>query len=430
MYENVIHHAASIDCSPKAALYHKGTRHDAVDRCRDAVANAIRQGHDGIQKIVPLLLKYVSDARVLRAAWDYLAKFGGQAPGVNGLTYGVLDNSEIWNLLTVLGQAIRNGTYRPGPLKQVEIPKDRVHPEKGFRRLLLPNIEDRVVQRAVGDIIGPIVDHRLGPEVFGFRRGRNRLHALAYAERLAREQNRFVWVVEDLCNAFGRVPRKRLIDVVRRRIPNDDLATLIDRLMDTGRKRGIPQGGSLSPQMLNAYLDHSLDRRWRKSCPDIPLVRYADDLLLLCRTQKQAKEAWNVLDELLLPTGMSLKGQRAVDAMHDLRKGAAVDWLGFRLSRGDNALTVKIADRAWSRLADRLVLAHDQPNSPLLANAVINGWIRQMAPCYNFEDQTAVLRKLRDLANEQAFDEIPRLQALRFHWQQARDRWITRKTDG
>ena len=119
--------------------------------------------------------------------------------------------------------------------------------------------------------------------------------------------------------------------------------------------------------LLNVYLHHHLDRRWRRKHADVPLLRWADDLLVLCRTQEEAQQVYQDLKSLLLPAGMRLKSDPE-RAIHDLAGGDRAEWLGFRLSKGAGGLKVTLTDKAWKSLSDNLGQAHEKNDAPLQAS--------------------------------------------------------------
>ncbi len=422
MYESCL----KASCDPwfpvDAVPWHVGSRHDVVTRAKLAVSRAGREGKQAVKEICPRLVNWIADASILRAAWDCLAAKGETAPGPNGRRYEDLDDAETWELLRSIGAAIREGTYKVGRERHVQIPKDRANPSRGYRTLTLLNIKDRVVQRAAVEILQPLLDPMFGRNVLGYRPGRGRLHALALAEREALAGNRFVFLAEDIKDAFDQVPLNRLLDVLVKHVPSPDLRNLVNTLLATGKTHGIRQGGPLSPLLLNLYLHHFLDEPWRREHAETPLIRVADDLLALCRSRKEAAQARAKLEALLKPAGMPLKGTRD-GSIHDLRKGEVVDWLGFEIGKGEQGLETRIANKAWSRLAEYLHLAHEKPNAPLRAVATINGWIEQMGPCYPFVTRGTVYRRVAKLAAEQAFDEIPSRDAIMARWKRAYERW-------
>lgn len=348
---------------------HEGDRREMLRRYERSAAQAVMEGPKGIRKIGPDLFEYASDPRILREAWDSLKMYGGAAPGPNGRTYTDYGNREVWEMLGAYSESIRKGTYRPGP--------DRIDPiskggNRGTRTLRLQDIHDRVVARSIVEIIQPLLDPGFDPFSFGFRPNRDRLHALATAMHLAETQDRMFFVLEDVKNAFDNVPVQRLLDIVRKRLPNaGDLWQLIEIVVGNGTKRGIRQGSPLSPILLNLYLDHVLDRPWRERHPDAPLLRSADDILVLCRTREKAPEVQHDLRGLLTPAGMPLK--RSFHAIRNLNDGDKADWLGYQIFKGNNGLTVRISVDTWSVLEGRLLQAHDKPASPLRAVQIVEG---------------------------------------------------------
>ena len=400
---------------------HQGTPADYLRRHeRDATA-AVHGDAATRTSFFATLLKRTADTRNLRMAWDYLTRHGGQAPGPDGLHYDDLDDREVWKLLRVLGGAILADTYCPGPDRKVPIPKSSGH---GTRTLLLSSVIDRVVQRAVVQTIQPYLDPQFDEYSFGYRPGRDRQHALAQAEYLTISSNTWVWLTEDIRDAFNQVPQHRLLDVVRFRFTDEGIVRLIQRIVLTETGRGLRQGGCLSPLLLNLYLDHHLDRRWRKHHPNLPLIRVADDLLVLTCNKEEGFQTWTELKETLLPAGMPLKGSPSL-AIRDLSSGEHATWLGFDITSGRDGLEMRLTDKTWNSLRQQLELTHTETNSPLKANEVLSGWIDQLGPCYSWCDRQAVYARLESIAQELAYDENPTREALEYRWKGAYGRWHT-----
>lgn len=422
MYESFLRPPDDPWFTPDRVDWHYGTRHDFVTWVKSTVIDAVQKGRPAIEALGPRLIKWIIDARLLREAWDLLAKKGETAPGPNEHRYDDYDSSEVWAKLTAIGAAIHKDTYRPGGERKVEIPKDRTDPDRGTRTLTLIDIEDRVVQRAVIEVLQPLFDSLFGRNILGFRPRHGRLHAVALAEQQAVAEGRYVLVTEDLADAFDHVPINRLLDVLALYIPSHEVLQLLRRLLDTERGDGIRQGGPLSPILLNVYLHHFLDEPWRQNWASIPMIRVADDILLLCRTKKQAEQAQVGLRELLTPAAMPLKIPKEA-TVHDLRKGEAATWLGFMIGMGQEGFTVTLAERAWKRLNEYLMLAHEKPDAAVRAAATIKGWIDQTGPCYPFMERQSVYERLAELAAAQAFEEIPSGSAMTSRWRRAYERW-------
>jgi hypothetical protein len=372
-----------------------------------------------VRKLAPYLVEIIADPRTLHLAWEHLARHGGSAPGPNQLRSTDLSRRESWDLCRPLGEAIRSGTYRRGPDRVAWIAKGA---RRGRRPLVLSNIEDRVVERALVSILQPIFDPGFDDRSFGFRPGRSVHEALAQAESLSVLDRRRVWLAEDLQDAFLHVPLKRLLQVVAKALPDEALGDLLERVLAGNKLPGLRQGGPLSPLLLNVYLDHVLDRPWRRDGSRPPLIRVADDLLVLCRTEDEALEARVTLTQLLTPTRMRLKKtDRSTIVVPSA--AARIDWLGFSIAQDPAALSFRIGDRAWEHLEARLGQAHEHADAPLRANRIIAGWLGQRGPTLPSEAPLEVCRHIGALAQGQAFEEIPGVDQMMKIWEAAAARW-------
>ena len=407
----------------EAVDYNVGNHRDFLRRHEQAAKLAAAGGRSGVNEIAPFLLRRVADARGLRCAWDDLRRYGGQTPGPNGHCYDDFGDSEVWRLLRAIGHAIRTDTYRPGPERELQIPKSS---GRGYRTLAMRNIEDRVVERAIVRVIQPLLDLRFDDRSFGYRPGRDRCHALALARQLTFREGRKIWVTEDLKDAFDNVPLQRMLDLVRKYVPASDLVTLIERVIINDRGRGLRQGGPLSPLLTNVYLDHHLDRPWRRQQPEVPHIRVADDILLLCRSTEEAQTARAELTRLLTPAAMVIK-QVEGGPVHDLHQLGAAPWLGFIVRARKKDLEIQISEGDWDQLDEHLALAHTKADAPLRAIATIQGWLSQLGPAYRFTDVDRATRRIAAIASEYAFDEIPAQKKLVDDWQRAHARWCKLK---
>jgi hypothetical protein len=407
------------DFSPAGVTHRLGTCTDFLERHDRDVHRALQGGLSGARALAPLLLGRIADARALRLAWDFLATRGGRAPGRNAHRYSDYSSAEVWDLCRCLATAIKQGLYRPGKEKVRWIDKGG---NRGKRPLVLSNIEDRVVQRAAVLILQPVLDPLFDPRSLGYRPRLGRLHALAQAEWLTLRQQRQVWLTEDISNAFLNVPVPRLLQIARKFFPADDLMQFLEQVLPGQKLQGLRQGGPLSPLMMNLYLHHFLDRPWRIRHPHLPLIRVADDQLVLCRNEEQAQAARADLRQLLLPAGMSLK-QMEETTIRDLSAGMAARWLGFTISKASRGLAFQIGDHSWTRLENYLALAHTKSDAPLRAIATLKAWLGQMGPCYLCADRDKMCERIVGLAQEQSFEEIPGSNDLRALWQSAYARW-------
>jgi group II intron reverse transcriptase/maturase len=378
------------------------------------------------EQFLARLLARTTDTRNLRCAWDYLSLNGGQAPGVDRMRFDDLDGQDVWTWARTVGKAIRDGTYRPAADLPVSIPKGS---GRGTRTLSIPTVTDRVVQRAIVQVLQPYLDPQLSPNSYSYRPQRNTWQALARGERIAKDGDCWVLIADDIRDAFDQVPQQRLLDVLRRQLPNDPMLGLLKVVVTSESGRGLRQGGSLSPLLLNLYLDHFLDRPMAKKHPTTPLLRVSDDLLVLCRSREEAQAVYKWMAERLGSAAMPLKGTSDT-AIHDLGKGEKVGWLGYHLSKEGEGLRVNLAEKAWDNLRDRLIEAHACPDSPLRAQQVIEGWIGYLGPCYDPTRVSRLYARVRSLAQSLAFEELPPQAEFRDHWQRAYARWCGVKAKG
>jgi len=238
----------------------------------------------------------------LHAAWEAVRDNAG-GPGGDGQTLGQFAVQLPVRLMR-LRRDLLAGTYRPGPLRHVDIPKD----DGTTRRLSIPCISDRVVQTAVAQTLTPILDAEMDDASFGYRPGRSVARAVRRIDALRREG--YGWVVDgDIEAYFDTIPHERLLDRLERSVPDPLLLDLVDRWLDgfAPDGLGVAQGSPLSPLLSNLYLDDIDDRIQGRG---VRLVRFADDFLLLCRREAAAVAARARMAELLEAHGLRLNPEK------------------------------------------------------------------------------------------------------------------------
>ena len=268
---------------------------------------------------------------VLWRAWAAVRRNNG-APGVDATTVAMVEEYGVARLLDEVATELREQRYRPLPARRVWIPKPGRPEER--RPLSIPAVRDRVVQAAVKIVLEPVFEADMLECSYGFRPRRGPHDALqVLVEESARGRR---WVVEtDIANCFSAIPHDALVRAVAERVSDQGVLKLLRVMLRAGvmeqglvRREaiGTPQGGVISPLMCNVYL-HRLDRAWSRREHGV-LVRFADDLLVMCKSRQQAEAALARLRELLGELG--LKPKEAKTRIVELAVGGeGFDFLGF-----------------------------------------------------------------------------------------------------
>jgi group II intron reverse transcriptase/maturase len=248
------------------------------------------------------LYRQVYEDATLTEAWRKV-RAGTTAAGVDEMTVAQFE-ARLFANLKALQDDLRKHQYQPQPVKRISVPK-----ADGTRRPLgILTVRDRIVQRAVLEVIGPVFDRSFEECSHAFRRGRSVHTALAQVARLIQQQHG--WLVDlDIASFFERIDTSRLFKFIKHQLTDGELRRLIRAWLEVetvvvtrtgvGRKeapRGILQGGVLSPLFANVYLDrldkHALGR-------GLKLVRYGDDIVVCCRSQAEAQKTLRCMQKLL-----------------------------------------------------------------------------------------------------------------------------------
>lgn len=266
---------------------------------------------------------------VLERAW-WLVRRNDGASGIDQVTIEQVEEYGVDRLLDELAAELRSETFKPMPARRVYIPKPGRLEQ---RPLSIPSIRDRVVQAALKIVLEPVFEADMLPCSFGFRPKRGAHDALQVV--IDESYKGWRWVVEtDIADCFTAIPHSGLMSAVEERICDRKVLALLRALlrvgvMEDGTVRravsGTPQGGVVSPLLCNVYLTR-LDRAWRPAYGH--LVRYADDLLVVCRTRGQAQAALARLTTLLSDLGLSPKAEKT-RIVHLVEGEPGFDFLGF-----------------------------------------------------------------------------------------------------
>ena len=312
----------------------------------------------------------------LHAAWTQVRANAGAA-GVDQQTIEIFEQQLDANLAN-LSSSLRDGSYRPAAVRRVLIPKLG---SREMRPLGIPTVRDRVVQTALRNVLEPIFERTFAAQSYGFRPQRSAKDALRRVDELLRAGA--VWVVDaDLKSYFDTIPHEQLRARVAEQIADGRVLALLDAFLQQDvlgelhepvavePETGTPQGAVVSPLLANIYLnplDHLLAAQGRE------LVRYADDFVILCRTEAEAQEALREVEQWTQSAGLTLHPTktRLVHAVTD-----GVDFLGYHFERGQRWPRKK----SLQKLKETLRVETRRNNGTSLAqiiervNRALRGW--------------------------------------------------------
>lgn len=338
----------------------------------DRMLTALEQGVKGGRWYS--LMDKVWKLENLQAGWQRVKRNKGSG-GVDGQSIHRFEGCAGAEIAK-LSQQLQTGSYVPQPAKRVWIPKPG---GTGQRPLGIPVIRDRVVETALRYVIEPIFERVFAETSYGCRPGRSCRDALRAADQLLKDGHS--WVVDvDLQSYFDSIPHECLMEAVESRIADGRILTLIREYLRQdimeGMKRwtpesGTPQGAVISPLLANLYLnplDHEMAAKGYR------MVRYVDDFVILCRSEKEAQEALAAVREWVQAAGLALHPEKTC-IVNAAEKGG-FDFLGYHFERGYRWPRKK----SMSKLCDTVRKLTKRTNGNSMAtiiaklNPVLRGW--------------------------------------------------------
>jgi RNA-directed DNA polymerase len=278
------------------------------------------------------LIDKVYSAKNLRSAFAEVKANRGVA-GVDHQTLAMFE-AHLDENLGHLAESLRAGTYRPAAIRRVYVPKPGT---KEQRPLGIPTVRDRVAQAAVRHVLEPIFERDFAAHSYGFRPGRGCKDALRRVDGLLKAGR--TWVVDaDLKSYFDTIPHERLMDRMQAKVADGRLLGLIEAylkadVMDTlstwTPQAGCPQGAVLSPSLSNIYLDE-LDHEMAGL--GYEMIRYADDFVILCRSEQEARKALEAVRQWTAQAGLTLHPDKT--RIVDATQRGGFDFLGYHFERG------------------------------------------------------------------------------------------------
>ena len=294
--------------------------------------------------------------RLVYEAWKKVRANGG-APGVDAVSIGMFESCEgdslykLWNRMSA-------GSYMPAPVRAVEIPKDH---GTGVRVLGVPVVADRIAQTAAAMLLEEKLEPIFHPDSYGYRPGRSAHDALAVTRRRCWKQ---AWVLDlDIRAFFDSVPHDLLLKAVAHHTRERWVLLYVERWLKAplqmsdgtlvARERGTPQGSPISPLLANVFMTYAFDRWMAREHRGTPFERYADDIVVHCDTETQARRLWVEIAKRLKTVGLELHPEKTkvVYCKDANRRGdsehTCFEFLGYafrgRLARGPRGYFMSFA---------------------------------------------------------------------------------------
>jgi len=364
----------------------------------------------------PTVKSFEINKRLVYEAWVKVRGNKG-APGVDTVSIAQFRERERDNLYK-LWNRMSSGSYLPGPVRAVEIPKDH---GAGVRTLGVPNVADRVAQTAAAMLLEVRLEPIFHPDSYGYRPGRSAQDALAVTRRRCWKQD---WILDfDVRAFFDSVPHDLLLKAVAHHTDERWVLLYIERWLKApmqmpdgtvvARERGTPQGSPISPLLANLFMHYAFDSWMAREFPGCPFERYADDAVAHCDTEDQARRLWAALTERFGALGLELHPDKTkiVYCQDTNRRGTAghtsFDFLGYtfrgRLAKGRRGFFVSfspaISCRARKAVGQKVRAWHlirrsgtDLSGLAAEINPQVRGWISYYGTFYRSELHFVVRR--------------------------------------
>ena len=340
----------------------------------DRMLEALDQGVQGQGKWFSLIDKVWTD-RNLQQAWAKVQSNAGGC-GVDGITVARFAKDSPRGLLD-LKEQLRMASYQPLPVRRKWIEKPGTNQK---RPLGIPAVRDRIVQTALRNVIEPIYEHTFAEHSYGFRPGRGCPQALHRVQELLEAGS--VWVVDaDLKSYFDTIPHASLRARMAEHVTDGRVLELIQSYLKQGvmeelkyfeaGESGTPQGAVISPLLANVYLN-PLDHLMAQA--GYEMVRYADDFVILCRTEEQAQAALTRVQTWVAANGLTLHPEKT--RIVDASKPGGFDFLGYHFERGLRWPRKKSMDKLKDKIRKLTPRCHGHAMETIVSqlNPVLRGW--------------------------------------------------------
>src|SRR6266403_2127323 len=283
------------------------------------------------------LYVHVCKMETLQEAYQ-MAKSNKGAPGIDGITFDAIEESGVESFLKQIQDELVHNTYRPVPVRKKEIPKDG---GTKVRVLSIPAIRDRVVQGALKLTLEPIFEADFQPGTYGYRPKRTAHEAIhRVAQAIVEEKTKIIDL--DLRAYFDNVQHSLLLEKVAKRVRDDEVMRLLKMILKATGKKGVPQGGVISPVLSNLYLnevdqmlERARERTRRGKYTAVEYARFADDVVILIHADPRNSWLLKAVDKRLREELAKLHVQINEEKSRtvDLARGESFGFLGVAFRR-------------------------------------------------------------------------------------------------
>jgi RNA-directed DNA polymerase len=294
--------------------------------------------------------------KLMLASWKAVKRNRGAA-GVDRITIQKYQERKEENLCKLMTRLKTRGGYKSPPLKRVHIPKGNTGQT---RPLGIPTVDARTAQEVVRRLIEPIYEAQFHNNSYGFRAGRNCHQAVECVLAYIKEGYEIVIDV-DIKGFFDNIPHDVILTMLRAEIADGNILDIIETFLRSGvveegvllpTKCGTPQGGVISPLLANIVLNY-LD--WKLEAEGLKFARYADDLVVLCKTTDQAKSALALIVEILADLGLECSPEKTKISSYS--KG--FQFLGFNVSSRGVGMREKSKEKFEAKLKEITTRSHN-----------------------------------------------------------------------
>ena len=381
------------------------------------------------------LYVHVCKMETLQEAYRMTKKNDG-APGIDGVTFEAIEEGGEESFLQQIRDELVSNTYRPMRARKKEIPKDGGK----VRVLSIPSIRDRVVQGALKLILEPIFEADFQPGSYGYRIKRT-AHKAVYRVAQAIDQRKTRVIDLDLRAYFDNVRHFLLLQKVARRVQDDEVMRLLKMILKATGKKGVPQGGVISPVLSNLYLNE-VDRMLEKAIQTtrrepythVQYARFADDMVILINSHPQhawlARAVEQRLREELVKLRVEINEEKS--KIVDLANGGSFTFLGFEYRRilGRNrkwrayyAPKMKKRTALLAKLKEIFRQNISQPVERVIEqiNPILRGWVNYFA----VGDSSECFSFVRDWVEKKVRGHLMRArEQTGFGWQRWSRKWL------